>query len=68
MVSSQPQDIIEDQNSHGNQKFHGGNLPKGVGRNGIVFETKRPDDPIKYSHRFQDKIQERQKLIENESI
>ena len=57
----QPQDQNDDQNSQaqGNQMFHGGNLPKGVGRNGIVFETKRPDDPLNYSHRFKDKIQER---------
>lgn len=32
--------------------FHGGNLPKGIGKNGIVFETKRDDDPIEYSQRF----------------
>lgn len=46
--------------------FFGSNLPKGVGRNGIVFETKRPDDPEKFSLRFQDKIKERQKTIDED--
>jgi len=47
--------------------FHGSGLPKGIGKNGIVFETKRPDDPAKYVNRFQDKIKERQKQFESES-
>jgi hypothetical protein len=31
-------------------------LPKGIGKNGVVFETKRPDDPLNYQNRFYDKI------------
>ena len=39
--NSQEQDI-------GNAMFNGGSLPRGIGRNGIVFETSRPDDPENY--------------------
>lgn len=50
----------------GNSLFFGANLPKGIGRNGIVFETKRPDDPEKFSLRYQDTINERQKIIDDD--
>lgn len=53
---NQPQELEE---ACGNSLFFSSNLPKGIGRNGIVFETKRPDDPEKYSLRFKDKINER---------
>ena len=51
---------------NGNTHFWGSNLPEGVGKNGIVFETSRPDDPKVYSERFKQQIQERQSTIDDE--
>jgi len=38
--------------SQTNQVWGGEQLPKGIGKNGIVFETSRPDDPENFSQRF----------------
>jgi hypothetical protein len=35
--------------TNSNQLWGAVNLPKGVGKNGIVFETARPDDPENYA-------------------
>lgn len=51
---------------NGNSNYWGSNLPEGVGKNGIVFETTRPDDPTVFSERFQHKIQERQSVLDDE--
>ena len=42
-------------------------LPEGIGRNGVVFETKRPDDPKVFANRFKDQMAQReyQVLIKN---
>ena len=31
-------------------------LPEGIGKNGVVFETYRPDDPKPFANRFKDLI------------
>jgi hypothetical protein len=46
------QNEFDDELDIGNAMFSGGNLPRGVGKNGIVFETSRPDDPENFQLRF----------------
>ena len=41
-------------------------MPKGIGKNGVVFETIRPDDPEPYKMRFQNQIDERQSNLDSE--
>ena len=51
-VAYNSQSLSQQFESQTNQVWGGGQLPKGIGKNGIVFETIRPDDPENFSQRF----------------